>query len=313
MAVLEIRQRIGWLFVAVVFAHLVLISAQAKTARGMSMLSSIAFGTLAGIQGVATSAVGGVKHAWQDYFALQEIRQQNEQLQQQVGQLQIALQQERTEATQSRSLQDLLTLKRELPLATKSARVIGYGPGLAFRTMNIDKGTDDGLLPDMAVIAPSGVVGRVYWASPGFSKVQLLIDRNAAAGAIVERSRVQGVVEGNPVRFGLLLKYVSSTADIKVGDRVVTSGIDGIFPAATELPSSGDASSATGGFPKGFVIGQIESLEKRGGQYDNVVVRPAVDFSTLESVLVVLKRPTGEAIDAAIGRQSAATGGNEAR
>ena len=313
MAVLEIRRRTGWLFVAVVFAHLVLISAQAKTARGMSVLSNIAFGAFAGIQGVATGAVGGVKHGWQDYFALQEIRRENEALQQEVGQLQIALQQERTEATQSRSLQDLLMLKRELPLQTSSARVIGYAPGLTFRTMNIDKGTDDGLRRDMAVIAPSGVVGRIVQESPRASKVQLLIDRNAAAGAIVERSRVQGVVEGNPVRFGLLLKYVSSTADIKVGDRVVTSGIDGIFPSATQRPSGGDASSTDAGFPRGFVIGHIESLEKRGGQYDNVVVRPAVDFSTLESVLVVLKRPTGEAIDAAIGSQGAATGGNEAR
>jgi rod shape-determining protein MreC len=299
--------------VAVVFAHLVLISAQAKTARGMSVLSGFAFGTFSGIQGVATSAVGGVKQAWQDYFALQEIRRENEALQQEVGQLQIALQQERTEATQSRSLQDLLTLKRQLPLQTTSARVIGYGPGLTFQTMNIDKGTDDGLLRDMAVIAPSGVVGRIVQPGARASKVQLLIDRNAAAGAIVERSRVQGVVEGNPLRFGLLLKYVSSTADIQVGDRVVTSGIDGVFPSSTLLPSGGDASSTEGGFPRGFVIGHIESLEKRGGQYDNVVVRPAVDFSTLELVLVVLKRPTGEAIDAAIGSQGAATGGNEGR
>ena len=107
--------------------------------------------------------------------------------------------------------------------------------------MTIDKGTSDGLRPDMAVIAPAGVVGRVIMPTRRASKVQLLIDRNAAAGALVERSRAQGVVVGTGTD-RLRMDYVSGTADIKVGDRVVTSGIDGIYP-------------------KGFVIGQIESID----------------------------------------------------
>ena len=96
----------------------------------------------------------------------------------------------------------------------------------------------------MAVIAPAGVVGRIIMPSARASKVQLLIDRNAAAGALVERSRAQGVVEGTGADV-LRMNYVSGVADVKVGDRVVTSGIDGIYP-------------------KGFVIGQIESIRAGG-------------------------------------------------
>jgi rod shape-determining protein MreC len=125
----------------------------------------------------------------------------------------------------------------------------------------------------MAVIAPGGVVGRVIMPSARASKVQLLIDRNAGAAALVERSRAQGIVEGTGAD-RLNMTYVSGTADIKVGDRVVTSGIEGIYP-------------------KGFVIGQIESIERGAGEFTAVVIRPAVDFSSLEAVLVVLTPRVG--------------------
>jgi rod shape-determining protein MreC len=101
--------------------------------------------------------------------------------------------------------------------------------------------------------------------------VQLLIDRNAAAGAVIERSRAQGVVIGTGAD-RLRMEYVAGTADVKVGDLVVTSGIDGIYP-------------------KGFVIGQIESIERGGGSFSAVIIRPAVDFASIEDVLVVLTPP----------------------
>ena len=119
----------------------------------------------------------------------------------------------------------------------------------------------------MAVISPAGVVGRVVLPAGRASKVQLLIDRNAAAGALIERTRVQGVVEG----FGdgsLRMEYVPGSSDVKPGDLVVTSGIDGIYP-------------------KGFVIGTIEQVSPGSGGYHQITVRPAVNFTRLEEVLVV--------------------------
>jgi rod shape-determining protein MreC len=278
MAVLEFRQRTGWLFMALIVGHIVLISAQVNTQRGVPVLEAVTFGAFAEVQRAATSAVSGVQEGWQNYFALQEIRQDNESLRQEVAQLRIALQQERALAEQSRTLQQLLDLHEAAGLQTAAAAVIGSGPDAFFRTLTIDKGTRDGLRRDMAVIAPSGVVGRIIMPSARASKVQLLIDRDAGAGVMVERSRATGVISGSGAtgelefRAGLIdLDYVPNTADVKVGDRVVTSGIDGIYP-------------------KGFAIGEIQSVEREAGEY-RIKVRPAVDFSALENVLVVLNAP----------------------
>jgi rod shape-determining protein MreC len=184
--------------------------------------------------------------------------------------LQVALQQERALAQQSRTLVDLLQLREQVQLDTVAAAVIAGSASPDFRTLTIDKGTADGIRPDMAVIAPAGVVGRIITPSARAAKVQLLIDRNAAAGAMVERSRAQGVVEGTGG--DLRLNYVSGTADVRSGDVVITSGIDGIYP-------------------KGFVLGQIESVERSAGGFGAIVIRPAVEFSSIEAVLVVVTPP----------------------
>lgn len=277
MAVLDIRQRIGWLFLAVIVGHIILISAQVNTRRGVPVLEAVTFGAFAEVQRATTSAVSGMQQGWQNYFALQEIRRENERLRQQLTETRIDLQQERALAQQSRTLEELLELHRTAPVETTAASVIGSGPDPSFRTITIDKGTQSGLLPDMAVIAPAGIVGRIILPSARASKVQLLIDRGAAAGVMIERSRVSGVVSGIGAtdelgfQIGLLqLDYIPNTADVRVGDRVVTSGIDGIYP-------------------KGFVIGEIQSVE-REAEF-RITVRPAVDFASLEHVLVVLTPP----------------------
>ena len=284
MALLEIRQRTGWLFVALVVAHLVLISAQAKTDRRVTFFNYWVFGGFAEVQRATTSGVSAVQGTWQDYFALQQIRRENESLKDEVGKLRIAMQRESDAAAQARTLQSLLQLRKELPFETTGARVIGGAASPEFRTITIDKGTDDGLRTDMAVIAPTGVVGRIIQPTRRAAKVQLLIDTDAAAGAVVERSRAQGIVVGT--KTGYRLEYVPSSADIKIGDRVITSGLEGVFP---EFPGAVD-----GEYPRGFVIGHIESLERGAGQYVNVVVRPAVDFTSLELVLVVKTPPVSE-------------------
>jgi rod shape-determining protein MreC len=267
MALLDIRQRTGYLFMAVIIGHIVLISAQVNTERGVPLLEAVTFGAFAEVQRGASTLIGGVRTSWDDYLALQSVRSDNEQLRREVAQLQVALQQQRALAQQSHTLVDLLKLREQVQLDTVAAEVIAGSASPDFRTLTIDKGTTDGLRPDMAVIAPAGVVGRIITPSTRAAKVQLLIDRNAAAGAVVERSRAQGVVEGSGG--DLRLNYVSGTADVRSGDVVITSGIDGIYP-------------------KGFVVGQIESVERSGGEFGAIVIRPAVDFSSIEAVLVVV-------------------------
>jgi rod shape-determining protein MreC len=275
MAVTDIRQRAGYLFLAVILGHILLISTQVSSRAGVPMFEAVTFGIFAEIQRVVTTASSGVQRVWSGYIGLRHLKAENDDLKRQLAEAQIAIQEQRALAGQARGLQQLLDLRDRANLQTVAATVIGVGASAMpdFRSITIDKGSRDGLKADMAVIAPGGIVGRIIATSPRSSKVQLLIDRSAAAGAIVERSRAQGVVMGAGDG-RLRLEYMSEAFDVAVGDEVVTSGIDMIYP-------------------KGFVIGKIESLEKSGGAYKRITVRPALDYSSLEDVLVVMTPPPG--------------------
>jgi len=219
--------------------------------------------------------ISGIRNTWSSYVGLRQVRSENELLKRELADAQIALQQQRALADRTRSLEQLLEFRDRTNLPMAAAEIVAAAAAPDFRTVTIDKGTRQGLRRDMAVIAPAGIVGRVVVPSPNAAMVQLLIDRNAAAGAIVERreSRAQGVVLGTG-EDRLRMEYVPETADVSVGDVVVSSGIDGIYP-------------------KGFIIGKVEVVEKAGTSYKQILVRPAVDFASLEEVLVVLS-PTAE-------------------
>jgi rod shape-determining protein MreC len=136
----------------------------------------------------------------------------------------------------------------------------------------LDKGTADGVQADMAVLAPAGVVGRVTRATARAALVQLVVDRSAAVGVVVERTRVQGIAVG--LGDGTLrTDFIPVTGEVVTGDVLVTSGIDGLYP-------------------EGFVVGTVTSVAKGDGLYHVITARPAVDFSRLEDVLVVLQRLT---------------------
>jgi rod shape-determining protein MreC len=268
MAIVDIRQRSGYLFIAVLLAHVLLISAQVNSRSGVPVLESVTFGVFSEIQRTLSGGLFGVRHLWTGYVGLRHAKVENDELKRQLAVAQVELQEQRALADRSRGLETVLDMRQKLSLKTTAADVIGGAAIPDFRTVTIDKGTRDGLRGDMAVIAPAGVVGRIVIPSPRSAKVQLLIDRNAAAGALIERSRAQGVVVGSGDD-RLELAYVSEVSDIAVGDTVVTSGIDGIYP-------------------KGFVIGRVETVERSGGGFKRIVVRPDVDFKSLEEVLVVL-------------------------
>jgi rod shape-determining protein MreC len=268
MALLDIRQRSGYLFLAVVLGQIILISAQVNSHSGVPVLEAVAFGVFARVQRGASAVVSGVRHGWSGYVGLRGVRAENDTLKRDLAATQIQLQAQRALADRSRGLEQLLQLRDRSDLTTTAAEIIADSATPDFRTMTIDKGTRDGLAANMAVIAPAGVVGRIVVPSASAAKVQLLIDRNAAVGALVERSRAQGVVVGGGDD-RLRMEYVSEVLDIVAGDVVVTSGIDGIYP-------------------KGFIIGRVESVEKSGSAYKRITIKPAVDFSSLEDVLVVL-------------------------
>jgi rod shape-determining protein MreC len=264
----DLRDRPVYLLLAVLLGHVILISTQVSSRTGVPVLEAVAFGLFAELQRATSNAVSGARGVWNGYIGLRNLRDQNEALRRELAEAQITLQAQRALADRSLGLQRLLGLRDQSPLSTVAAEIIGASASPDFRTVTIDKGTSDGVKANMAVIAPTGVAGRVVKPGIRAARVQLLVDRNAAAGAIVERSRAQGLAVGSGD--GLLeLTYVSEIADIQTGDTVMTSGIDGIYP-------------------KGFLLGRVQIVEKNGSSFKRIVVQPAVDFRALEEVLIVL-------------------------
>lgn len=270
MAIADIVQRPGLLLALALVLHVGLISAQVTTHAGDTIFHAVVFGGVSEAQRGTSWFTGGAADAWHGYFDLRDVRAENARLHAEVNALQVQLQAERARAERADAYRNLLQLRARVPLETTGAEVIAGSASPEFRTVTIDKGTTDRVATDMAVVAPAGVVGRVTQPAAHASLVQLIIDGNAAAGATIERTRVQGIVVGLGDG-SLRMDFAPATGDVVTGDVVVTSGIDGLYPA-------------------GFVIGTVTRVSRGDGLYHEIAVQPAVDFSRLEDVLVVLQR-----------------------
>jgi rod shape-determining protein MreC len=270
---LDIRKRTGYLFLAVMLAQVILVSAQVQTKSGSKVLQAVTFELFSRVQFGTASAVNLWRNGWSNYIALRGVRGENESLKRTVAELEVRLQQEHALAARTQQLQTLLHLQAQSTLPTLAASVIAANQDQVLRSVTIDRGSAEGVQADMAVIAPGGIVGRVIGpVARHAARVQLVIDRNAAAGALVERTRAGGMVvgaEGNPP---LRMELVSNLSDVKAGDNVVASGVDGIYP-------------------KGYLIGWVGRADRGAGLHLAITVKPGVDFSSLEDVLVVLIPP----------------------
>lgn len=164
-------------------------------------------------------------------------------------------------------LRDLIGLRERLAGEMVAARVIGRDATGVARTLAIDRGTAAGILEGAAVVAPAGVVGHVFAVGRTAARVLLVTDHNSGVDGLIQRTRATGIVKGR-LDAGCGLEYVKRTEDLQVGDLVVTSGLDGVFP-------------------KGLPIGRVTVVDKRGqGLFQDAIVTPHVDFERLEEVLV---------------------------
>lgn len=220
-----------------------------------------------------TALVGhGVASVWYDYIDLRRVHRENRRLQAEVFALRRRIDALQEGAEETRRLRQLLHLQETLSEPVAAARVIGKDPTNWFRTLVIDKGSRHGIRRNMPVIAVDGLVGRVVDVTPHTAKIQLVTDPLSSVGILVERTRVTGILAGDlaaPAR----IKYLPLMADVAVEDRVITSGMGGVFP-------------------KGIPVGTIRAVERRNGAlFEDATVRPAVDFSRLEEVLVLREPP----------------------
>ncbi len=209
-----------------------------------------------------------VKQIWLGYFYLVDVRQQNADLKRKLEeykQREVRFHEAQQAMTR---LEALLDLKRQVALPVIGARVIAYDPSLWSRTAIIDQGQNQGVKDGMPVLAPQGIVGRVVGVYPEYSKVMLIVDRKSGADAMIQRTRVRGVLKG---RGGnrCALDFVPKNADVQVGDLVLASGLVGLYP-------------------KGLVFGTVTAANKKNpGVFQQIEVTPSTDLSALEEVLVV--------------------------
>ena len=171
------------------------------------------------------------------------------------------------EAT-NQQLRQLLDFRSQLPSASITASIIANSASAWFQSCSIDKGSADGVRKGMSVVTPLGVVGRVVDVAARSAKVLLLTDANSGIDVMVQRTRARGIVSGS-LENGTVLKYVKRTEDIQVGDRLITSGLDGVFL-------------------KGLLVGTVSKVRKQNlGLFQTIEVMPAISPARVEIVLVV--------------------------
>jgi rod shape-determining protein MreC len=207
---------------------------------------------------------------WSNYFSLVHVRQENLRLKEQLDRLKMENSGYREALLTHERLKALFQFKQSINRPALAAQVIGLDPTGWFRSVIIDKGERSGIATDLPVVNASGVVGRVVSVSPHYAKVLLIIDQNSSVDCLVQRSRDRGMVRGLS-ETTCSIDYMVKTTDVRVHDRIVTSGLGGVYP-------------------KGIPIGEVVSVDESPGDlFRRIRLRPFVDFSRLEEVLVILK------------------------
>lgn len=210
---------------------------------------------------------------WYRYIALIGVSAENDRLRKESALLRSRLQESRDALLENRRLRELLRFAPTAEKPTMGARVVGHDVSPWFQAVYVDAGSSSGVEPGMAVITPSGGIGRIHKTWRNLSEVLLATDGRFAADVIIERSRVRAVAEGMGGSF-CRLKYVSPMADVAVGDRVLFSGFDGSMP-------------------KGTLLGSVVSVDKpKEGLFQRVRVQCVVQYQSVEELLVVMVRPS---------------------
>jgi rod shape-determining protein MreC len=218
--------------------------------------------------------VGGghfFRNTWHNYLDLHDVRKQNHDLQEEVSRLRLEQVRLREDAGQAQRLQALLGFREKFVAQTIAAQVIGSSGSEQAHTVLIDKGSRAGLKPDMAVITPDGVVGKVKDVFALSSQVLLLNDRDSGAGVILQNSRLQGVLKGTS-QGEVFLGDIMSDEKVEAGEPVITSGGDRIYPK---------------GLPVGTVT--VARQDRDSEPFLYIKVKPAADLNRLEEVLVITK------------------------
>jgi rod shape-determining protein MreC len=261
------------ILLAVLLVSLLLLTVQTR-GGGTGRAGELVTIAVTPVQSLLVRIHRGALNLWANYVDWKSVRRDNATLREENEHLRVqALQAGETREENAR-LRRLLVLKDRLPLATLAGEVIGREAGGWVRSLTVNRGRGDGISQQTPVIVPDGLVGRVVQVHRGAAVIQLLNDPASTVGAVVQRTRTAGLVEGDAggtVRFKFMARDGASVAP---GDLVVTSGLGTLFP-------------------KGLPVGRVVKIEDKGSAlFHFAVLAPAVDFSRVEEVLLVTGQTT---------------------
>jgi rod shape-determining protein MreC len=269
-----------------VLLQVLLLAVQIKRDSQGRLIRVWTVGALSPFERAGSYGIGSVRGTWGHYFALQNTSRENEQLRHENDVLKLQVTQLQSRVSEAERLERLLNFReshQEVP--TLGARVIGASADTATRTIYIDRGERDGIQRNMGVITPDGIVGKVIETFSNTSQVLLITDKEGGAGAMLAESRIQSPVGGTGEPL-LEMKYVANDDKVNVGERVVTSGMDRIFPP--DLP-----------------VGTVAEV-KPGNPFKMIRLRPAANLERLEEVIVLTTlRPLELKKDSSAGNAAA--------
>ncbi len=270
------RNRLRVFWAGLLILALALFQAGLKDAGKRNWLDRALLWVTAPVQHAVVWVADGASNIWHDYIALVGVREENRALRRQLEQAQKQLIRARELEAENQRLQTLLDLKRSHSWGqTIAARVVAVGTSPVARTIRIDAGSDQGVTVGDAVVGGRGLVGRVTSVVGGWAEVRLVVDGHSAVAAVNQRSRARGIIRGQGESDLCSIDYLVRTADVKIGDRFVTSVIGGVFPP-------------------GILIGEVTEVgSPQVGVFRRASLKPSERFERLEEVLVMPTRSGG--------------------
>ncbi|MBI5893830.1 MAG: rod shape-determining protein MreC [Deltaproteobacteria bacterium] len=247
-------------------------SSNVKGIGSSIIIGRVVTSVTAPVMATVNYTIDGAADIWNNYIYLVNLKQENETLKGIVVQLKQENNGYKENLLTDNRLREFFSFTENMPISFKASNVIGINNLDWFRTITIDKGAEDDIVKDMAVLTANGIVGRVVESYSKTSKILLAIDPRSNIDVIIQRSRIKGIAEGKGDN-RLILKYVQQFEDVQIGDVVVSAGIGGIFP-------------------KGIMVGEVVKVEKSDDSFfKSIEIKTSVDFKKLEEVLIAANQP----------------------
>ena len=255
--------------IILVAANILLLTVSSRSRLPTSDVGPVAITIVGPFQKIVSLTMDRVHNVWKHYFNLISVAKENERLKKALGEAAERINQCSEIEISNERLRSFLNFQKTYTSEVLAAEVIAKDPSAWFKTIVIDKGKNSGVEKGAPVVVPEGIAGQIIEVADDYSKVLLIIDRNSAVDALVQRTRARGIIKGESMN-QCVLEYALRKHDISVGDTIVSSGLDGVYP-------------------KGLRIGEVSEVTRRSsGIFQEVVVIPYVDFEKLEEVLVVI-------------------------